>query len=301
MPVPEMIAVSGFLDRGANFTLRRCYSTRTVRRAPRPHDAYALELLDAADQVLVRTHPEVQPEESCTSKAVGRWRVTGYIGWRESAGTLRLTAEGLVLWQTAVLPAPTLRMQLGAEANARERPLELRLKLSPGTANAYVQLVYQWGEKQFQVLGYYRPAGALKVDLRAFPGGRRCRLVAHYSNGMRSASAVTKYFAVPELGPQLAIVTPGRATTLLPGQPLELVGQVVDRERPGGANPKEDLTWWVDDELVGRGELACVQQPKAGRRRVRLRYEPSGVEVVTAVLVTAWEQGMPVPAAYWSE
>jgi hypothetical protein len=296
---PEMVAVYGFLDRGANFTLRRCYSTRTIRRWPRGNDSYALELLDEAGRVLVRSHPEVAPEETCTAEALTRWRVFGYVGLRDAAATLRLTGEELVLWQAKVLPPPSLQIEVGEAVQARERPVTLRLKYSPPGDNAYMQLVYQWGEKQFQVVDYYPPAETLTVDLRALPGGKRCRLVALYSNGIRSAGAATEHFAVPETGPQLSIVTPVLDTSLLPGQPLQLVGQVLDRERPGGARPDTDLSWWLDDELVGRGAIACVQQPKPGRRQIRLRYEPREVDVQTTVFINEWSEGMPLPAALW--
>lgn len=296
---PELIAVYGFLDRGGNFTLRRSYSTRIVRRWPHPNAAYALELLDQVGECVARVRPEVEPQEDCTSQGTSRWRVVGYIGMRETAARLRLTADGLVLWEADVPPAPTLRLQLGDRAPARERALELRLRCSPGNPDAFVQLVYQWGEQQFQTVGFFAPAERLEVDLRSLPGGRRCRLVAHYSNGMRSTGAATRYFGLPELGPQLAIVSPARGTSLRPGQPLTLIANVLDRERPGGAHPDADLTWWLDDEIVGRGAIACVQQPKPGRRRVRLRYEPSGTEVQVTVVVRAWEPGMPAPASMW--
>lgn len=295
----ELIALRGFLDRAANFHLRRCYSTAFARYELHSNDTYSLELIGPHDVVLARTHPEVRPEVSCTSGSYERWHVVGYVGWREGASSLRLTCEGIVLWEAATTGRPSLQVRIKGDPVLREQPIELNLEHSPGTADAFIQVVYQWGERQFQVLGYYPPAQSISLDLRAVPGGNLCRFVVHYSNGMRSTSAVTDYFEVPPTGPHVRIVSPLQDHALLPGQPLELVGQVLDRERPGGARLDEDLVWFLNDKPVARGPLACVQEPSPGRLRIRLRYEPGGVEDEVTVRVQRWETGMPIPAANW--
>lgn len=271
---PEMIAVHGFLNRAGQFRLRRCYSTHFVRRSPVGHDGYMLEAVDHEGRILQRSFPEVVAMEHCHPEGVRRWKVTGYIGAHERAAAVRLRTNDTMLWQQPMLPQPMLEVALDTDSPSRDHPLGLHLRYSEPGPGAYVQLVYQWGERQFQVIGYGAPASAIPIDLGHLPGGERCRLVVHYSNGMRSAGAATRPFTLRPRGPWLAIVSPGREGTFAANQPLELVGQLVDDERPGGAVPERDLEWWLDDESVGRGSIACVQSLPPGLHTVRLLYRP---------------------------
>ena len=269
---PEMVAVHGFIDRAGAFTLRRCYSTRFIRRSHLGHDGYQLEVVGPDGQLLQRTYPEVVAMENCGPEGVRRWKVTGYIGVHERAAGVRLMAHGRVLWQRGMLPEAALEVNVDTDRASRDRPLMLHLRYSEPGPEAFVQLVYQWGERQFQVLSYSPPSREIPVDMRGLPGGDRCRFVVHYSNGIRSAGAATRPFSLERRGPWLVIVSPTADARVAAGQPVELVGQLVDDERPGGAVLQRDLEWWLDDEPVGRGPLACVQEMPPGHHTVRLLY-----------------------------
>lgn len=161
-------------------------------------------------------------------------------------------------------------------------------------------MIYQWGERRFAVHTVVAPREVLEVDLSAQPGGEECRLVVEYSNGQRSAGAATRKFSLPPLGPALAIITPAKGTVLGPGQALQLQGQVLDPERPGGARPAEELTWSVDGEPAGRGPVGGLDWLTEGRHRVILRYQsPAGVTERNTIVSMVRDPHAPRPADEW--
>jgi len=129
------------------------------------------------------------------------------------------------------------------------------------------------------------PQAEYTIDLRGAAGGNACRFVVIYGNGLRSAAAATKEFALDLLGPAVTIVQPPADSTVHTGQHLVLQGYAVDSEREGGAN-LEQLTWHVDGEAVRSGPIAGIDNLAEGEHRVVLRYgvdPPSEAEVVVRV------------------
>jgi hypothetical protein len=269
---PEILCIRGHIDRAGVFTPRRCYSTTVVRKWPRAEGSdVALELLDAHLAVLHRTLVEVKEDIDCGSLEARRLKVTGYIGLSEGAKSIQLVQHNLVMWQRGIPERPSLKVRLARRAT-RKAPAEIRCRFSRPSDGAFLQVLFQWGRNQHQVLGYAAPREALKFNLADLPGGKRCRFVVQYSNGLRSVGDATDYFSLPLFGPKVSILRPRPGITLLPGQPLELQGQVLDPERPGGPHPAEELRWWLDNEEIGCGPVAGVVLPPAGRHRVTLRY-----------------------------
>ncbi|MEU3693796.1 hypothetical protein [Streptomyces narbonensis] len=250
---------------------------------------YIAELLDSNEEPVHRVLAEVTPLQSCDTAEVEQFRVTALLGLSPDAVSVQLRRDDLVLWHREIPEAPTLSVHLAAEAVSREEPVQLRFELSQPGESAYLQLVYQWGERRFRTLGFTDPQGELTVDLRQVPGGPACRFVALYSNGLRTAVAATDEFPLEPLGPSIAIIEPSNDTEMTTGQPLVLHGQAVDPERPGGARA-EDLSWWLDDERVATGPIGGIDLVEPGDHRISLRYEGpdrTGQDEVRIIVVPA--------------
>ncbi len=300
----ETLAIRGVLDRTDQFRPRRLTSTTYVRQWPQVESSdLSLELVDREDRVLLRERAQVRPRHGCEPGDAREWNVTAYIALRTDAASVVLRRGDMELWRAAIPSAPRLRVTLASKRVTREHGATLRFTFSPPGEDAFLQVIYQWGERRHLVVAVVPPTDALDVNLVDLPGGKRCRLVVQYSNGLRSAGDATPFFEVPPLGPSVTIVKPSRGTTLLYGQPLELEGQVVDPERPGGPRAAESLAWLVNENVVGRGMIAGVDRLDTGRHRVVLRYEPPGVEPVEAavtVSVRRGAEGVP-PADDWDD
>jgi hypothetical protein len=298
----ELLAIRGWLDRSGRFTAGRCYSTNVVREWPGPlSERHALEMLDSDQRCLLREQVSVQEVETCDVGVPLRWRVTGYIAIREDAATVRLVSDLGILWEQPIGRPPSLKVRMSGGRTQRTKPIRLQLSYSqPRPQGAYLQIIYQWGEGLFQVIDYVEPATELKLDVNRVPGGKRCRLVFQYSDGLRSCTATTPYFSLPLHGPSLTIVKPPKNLVLKKGQPLELEGQVVDRERPGVA--RQDLSWWIGEELVGTGPIAGILNPQPGKYNISLRYAKfPGAHAEVVVVVKPNKVGEPLPASQWLE
>jgi hypothetical protein len=294
----EVLTIRGLIDEAAQFTPGRCTSTFVVRRWPtRESTGYVIELLDAGDRPLHREPALVELDETCDPVENRRWRVTAYIGLRDDAVAVQLRHDDLVLWRREIPGPARVDVRIKRQRISREAPARLRIKYSEPADGAFLKVIYQWGERRFHVVDVVAPTEALEVRLNARPGGRACRFVVIYSNGLRAAAAATRTFSLDPLGPSLTILQPRPGTVLTLGQPLSLEGQVVDPERPGGARGRESLSWFVDGNPVGRGPVAGVERLPEGRHRVTLRYEAQqGAEVFTQVTV---RRGSVMPADAW--
>ena len=294
----EVLAVRGELDEAGRFQPGRCASTFFVRQWPAGEGTgYAIELLDRSDRPIHRERAGVEPVQTCDVLEHRRWRVTAYIGLRDDAVTVQLRHDDLVLWRRVIPERAQVDVRLEGPRVSRRAPATLRVKHSEPGEGAFLKVIYQWRQRGFQVLDVLAPKERIQVRTAELPGGRACRFVVIYSNGLRAAAAATRNFPLDPIGPSLTIVRPQPGTVLTLGQPLSLEGQVVDPEGSGGAAARERLSWWVDGELVGRGPVAGVQRPGEGRHRVTLRYEGGdGAEVSTSVYVRA---GRVPPADEW--
>jgi hypothetical protein len=213
--------------------------------------------------------------------------VQAYVELRPGAAAVRLVRDGeLELWRAAIPPAPKLAISLAQTSRKnvdRDRKVRLALRYSAGGEDAHLTLVYQWGARQFRPIYVGPPAETMTLDLADMPGGDACRVVASYSNGLRSAQAATPEFRVPRLGPAVTITSPAaRGFVHVAGTPLTLEASLRDDERPRGPD-YDALVWSVDGEEVGRGLVASVDGLRAGRHKVEVIYraEPGAAASVT--------------------
>jgi len=299
-PDSEVLVVRGELSRSGSFEPRYCYSTLVVREWPREvSDKYFLELVDASGRVLIREGVVLHEAPVCGGPPPQYWELRGYIALRPEAARLRLTSELGQIWEDAVGERARLELRFTAP---RERASGARFELdySPPRANgAYMQVTYLWGAHGGAILGQFDPVSTLPIDLTRLPGGPNCRFTVAYSDGLRAAARTTAGFELPPLGPELTIVKPPPSTELLPGQPLELEGHVVDRERDDPPNPQEELTWWLDETPIGKGPISGLLKPPPGKHTLHLRYAPSHHSASVDIVVRNKQQGVRPPADDW--
>jgi len=306
----EVLVLRGHLDRAGVFTPSRMRSTPHVKSWPvveegrrgSQYDVRA-ELLDERGEVLHREPASVTRVVDCAPGDPRQYRVLAYIGLREDAVDARLVRDDLVLWQQRIPEPAALELSL-RQVSPRKRVASLSLAFSePATDDAHLTVVYAWGERRFEVC-YLGPAEPrLDIDLTDLPGGEQCRFLATYSNGMRSAQAVSDAFEVATTGPVVTLVRPEPGDEVRAGAPVVLEGNVVDRERIGGARADEDLWWLVDGEPVGRGPITSVDGLPDGDHVVELVYRPEDSKddlARTAVEVRA-VRGRERPADEWPE
>jgi hypothetical protein len=288
----EVLLVRGYLDRAGQFTPGRSRSTTNVREWPVVESSdVVVELLDADDRTLHRELAAVTPVVDCAPGDARQFRLDAYIELRDDARTVQLRRGDLVLWRREIAEPAKLRVKLGRR---KKDQIVLRSTFSAPGDDANMLVVYQWGEGRFQPVYVGPPEETLEIDLAEMPGGEDCRFAVTYSNGMRSASAATDTFAVARRGPTVSIARPEPEAKIVAGTPVILEGAVLDRERPGGPRPGEDVVWLVDGEQVGRGLIASVDRLAEGRHVVELVYaaDPGAREQVE---VTA--RAARVPAA----
>lgn len=306
----EVLVLRGHLDRAGVFAPSRMRSTPYVKSWPvveeglrgAQYDVRA-ELLDERGEVLHRERAKVTRVVDCAPGDPRQHLVLAYIGLREDAVDVRLVREDLVLWQQRI-PEPAALELAVRQVSPRKRVATLSFELSePATDDAHLTIVYAWGERRFEVCYLGPPQRRLDIDLADRPGGAECRFLATYSNGMRSAQAVSDVFEVPPVGPVLSIVRPEPGDDVQAHVPVVLEGSVVDRERLGGARADEELWWSVDGEPVGRGPIASVDGLAEGGHVVELVYRPEDAKddlARTAVEVRA-APGRERLAAEWPE
>jgi hypothetical protein len=298
----EYLVIDGRLDRAGQFTARRCRSTRHVREWPVIEDSDVVaELLTTDGEVLHRELARVAPEVDCEPGDAKRFTVLAYIGLREEASAVRLRRDDLTLWTADIPPSPGLAIAPRGRPT-RGRPYVVRVSFSKPFGKAHLMLVYKWGEGRFLPIYTGPPVEELELDLTELPGGESCRLVAEYSNGLRSTSTASKEFSLPLLGPTLTITSPRPKARVASGASLLLEGQVIDQERRGGARPDEQLAWRLDGEDVGRGPIWSVDGLEPGAHVVTLRYETEGesepVETEIEIRVT---KPRAAPASEWED
>jgi len=293
----EVLAIRGRIDEAGRFTPGRCTSTFFVRQwPPREPTGHVIELIDAGDRPVHREPALVELDQTCDPGEGRRWQLTAYIGLRDDAVAVQVRREELVLWRREISEPARVGVRMAAQRVTREAPVFLRVTYSEPGEGAFLKVIYKWGERRFHVVDVVAPTDSIEIAMDSRPGGRECRFVVIYSNGLRAAATATRTFPLNPLGPSLAILQPKPRTVLMVGQPLSLEGQVVDPERPGGARAQEGLSWWVDGRPVGRGPIAGVERLEEGRHRVTLRYDAGETEISSQVTV---RRGPAVAADAW--
>ncbi|HEY3437596.1 MAG TPA: hypothetical protein VGK35_07905 [Actinotalea sp.] len=314
----EYLLIRGRLDRAGEFTPRRCSSTTFVHRWPDAtgaeevarigagHGEVLVETVGEGGEVLQREVAEVRSEEVCEPGDARTFRVLAYIGLHPRTRSVRVRREERVLWEMTVPDAPRLAVRLEApprrgkgKRDGRPAQLELELSEPADESLAFLTVVHQWGERGYRTVHLGPVERRLTIPVEALPGGRECRLLVTYSNGLRSAAAATDPFELEPVGPSVTILRPGPDDDPPAGVPVVLEGFVEDFEHPGRAREVDALLWTVDGKEVGSGPVTSVDGLEAGRHEVALTYRGQD-EARAAVTLRVGESKEPT-ADQWDD
>ena len=133
------------------------------------------------------------------------------------------------------------------------------------SGGAFVTVVHRWGDREFRTVYMGPVKRTLEIPADRLPGGRECRLIVIYSNGIRSATAATKPFSLEPIHPVLRITRPTDGSPLPIGAPITLEGLVQDPEHPSGPRDAERLVWTVDEREVRYRTADVGRSARLGR------------------------------------
>jgi hypothetical protein len=310
MPEREYLLIRGRLNRADDFTPRRCGSTAFIHHWPRAEGSDVFVDTISRDGTVLRSEPALIESERVCAPGEETWRVRAYVALDAEAAEVRLRRGGRVLWEIRIPDPPEVRVALesvpvrgfgakpssdrrrGANSDSEDeatsgfpggKPAVLALDTSEAAEPdlAYVTVVHQWGDGRFRTVHIGPAERTLEIAADQLPGGRECRLIVIYSNGIRSATAATDSFRLEAIGPVLSITRPGDGAQIPEGTPLTLEGLVQDPERPATPREAERLVWTVDGREVGSGPVASVDPLEAGEHTVGLSYRSMDEDALT--------------------
>jgi hypothetical protein len=295
----EYLLIRGRLNRADDFTPRRCGSTTFVRQWPHDEGSDVFVETVSRDGDVLRSHPALVKSELVCAPGSESWRLRAYVPLDADAARVRLRRAGRVFWEDRIPDAPTLRVLLkarpvrgseGATPATRRRqsgrddghtpgfpggrPAVLTLETSDPAegGGAFMTIVHRWSERGFRTVYIGPVTRTLEIPADRLPGGRECRLIVIYSNGMRSTTAATKPFGLDPIHPVLQITHPADGSRLPSGSPVTLEGLVQDPEHPSAPHDANRLIWRVDDREVGAGPLTSVDPLESGEHTITLSY-----------------------------
>lgn len=221
-----------------------------------------IELLDAEDAPLVRHRagfatPCAVLSAGDRAGATAPRLAQALIAHHAKARTLRVSQWGRVLHERRVKAPPAIDVAWpGADVLAGADAT-----LSWTCSDPAVVALWQFSTdgKSWLPLTLPQPAGSSRVDLRAAPGGKACRLRLLASDGVQTHRVDSKPFARKARGWVALLLAPADGSQASAGAEIELVGQGFETEK---RVPEFDKLQWVSsiDGELGTGH----------RRRVRL-------------------------------
>ena len=297
----EYLLIRGRLNRADDFTPRRCGSTSFVQRWPNVEGSDVFVECVSLDGNVLRSEPALVESELVCAPGEQTWRVRAYVALDAEAASVRLRRGERVLWEMRIPERPEVRVALeappvrgsGSDPVSKRkragrpkpadgatpgfpggRPAVLVLETSEPAAPdlAHVTVVHRWGERSFRTV-YVGPAErTIEISPDRLPGGRECRMIVIYSNGVRSATAATDPFELEPIGPVVRIIRPEDGAELPVGRPVGLEGTVQHPEHPSGPLQDQRLIWTVDEREVASGPMTSVDPLKPGEHVIGLSY-----------------------------
>jgi hypothetical protein len=299
----EYLLIRGLLNRADDFVPRRCGSTRFVRRWPRAEGSDVFVETISHDGDVLRSAAAMVASTLVCAPGHESWRVRGYVPLDPEAERVQLRRGRRVLWEARIPDAPTLRVALASPpvrgngattmanaANRRRpapldgatpgfpggRPAGLAIETSEAAAPdlAFLTVVHRWSERGFRTVYIGPVVPRLDIPADRLPGGRGCRLIVTYSNGVRSVTAATKEFRLDPIGGVLSITRPKDGARFPQGSPVALEGLVQDPELPAGPRDPARMLWTVDGRDAGSGAMASVLSLDPGEHLIGFSYRP---------------------------
>jgi hypothetical protein len=300
----EYLCIRGVHRRDLQFQLVRSYSTQNVRRWPKADGSCQVELLAEDGVVLLSEFAEAEERWGCEPGAEDvSWWVTGYIALLRNGQRVRLRRGDFVLLEQEIPPAPSLSLPWRRKTAKRGESLTLNPRVSkPADPSAWVQVVFQWGQRRHHTVGFFAPDEPIRINTENLPGGERCRFVVGYSNGLRSTATATSYFALDPQPPTIHITRPAASDVLRPWQPIELRARVEDLQNP----PPDDgdLKWEIDagdgPKEVAMGSVTSIDPLPVGAYLLRVRHDARGLRSEQKLIISS-QKGVDTWADTWAD
>lgn len=265
----EHLVVHGLLRADLTFEPLAFRSTFSLRPMRTPVSAgYLLELRDEKGTPLQRAPVAVFDPVVCHDQESDAKLVHGRIALRPGAARVVLFKDEILVHEQTILDPPSLSLVWKPKAVRRDETYTLGFEFSEPAPDAYLVVYFQWGDRAYRAIGLLRPQKDMRVGFGSVPGGDACRLIAAYSDGLRTAVAVTGPFTVPPLAPRGQILAPVEGWKTAAGHPVTLSGQSL--AGASWAGERDDLIWRIAGREVGRGRTVTVAGLPAGRHTVEL-------------------------------
>lgn len=296
----EFLIIRGFLS--ADLTFHPTASQSTFSLQPSPHrikGAYFAELRDDKGKPLNRQSIDVFEPVVCFNNESSVLIVDGRIALRKGATRLLLFKKDILIDERPILKPPSLELAWKVKKADRKKDYSLALRYSDPLPGAYLQLFYQWDDRNYQQVGLLAPKNKISINFTKRPGGKACRLIVAYTNGMRTTVASTGPFTVPQREPIIRIVSPAEGTTFAPWHPVTLTGQI---SRLDGSNiEKEDLVWYLEDKAISTGRIVTLRELPPGKHNFMLKWQKNDKVLNRKTISVAQSKNQEHhPARMWS-
>lgn len=295
----EELVLIGYLDMDDEFKIARCYSTRVPQSLSAKPSGYSVLAINESNEVIEEI--ALQVDEVCVMRGESMRMVTGRIAINPMATAFLVRSPRQTLWHQQVLERPRLEMKCNSSHASRTHALELHLRPSHAYSGAFIQIIYEWGPAASRVIDILKPTDHYRLDLSSLPGGEKCRIWAHYSNGMRSDTAASAPFSLPRLPAIVSILEPKCGRRFQLGQPVEFLGQIVDPQAKDCLPLQGGLEWLMDGTIVGRGPVACVLHAPIGAHEIKLFDKRHDCCDTLSIEILPMESPEKVPADLWED
>ncbi|MDX1251758.1 MAG: IPT/TIG domain-containing protein [Gammaproteobacteria bacterium] len=195
--------------------------------------------------------------------------------------SLHLLRDGEVVWERQRSEAPPKLSHIKARVDDGLVRLSWTcVRHTDYPSNAWVRWSNNDG-KSWHALTIAE-GNAVDIPLALLPAGAvRFQIMAH--DGFETVTAISAPVKIPALRPMVAILFPRANDRAYAERFLHLRGAAAS---PGGEPPPaEAYVWYVDGKEIGRGADVWVENPGAGRHKLRLEVSgPGGTGVAQSVV-----------------
>ena len=260
-----LISVRGFLDERGAVRVDSVARVMASSRMHGPVTSWSIQLISASGEIASRgqlTRVESHGGENCGCGPGSHqgdpdrlpFAFHALIPDVEPGAALQITdPRGEGSWERVAPNHPARFAQTRAVVEGES----LRLGWSLPRGAAVTDVWAQWSQntgKTWHGLAIGMSEGA-ELSLTGLPAGAvLVRLLAH--DGFSTAYSEPMEIEVPERSPEVAILYPADAETVLAGTAIETLGSAVDQA--GAPIDGERLEWLLDGEPIGRGRTASL-------------------------------------------
>jgi hypothetical protein len=259
----RFLTVMALLDPDGGVQVFPGFSTTSDHRVLSGHHSeYTAVFLGADGQTL--SEQSLGAEDLCTDGGPpAGLALVGKIPFPARATALRISRHDDVLVELGV-PETGPEVELTWEPGER---VESRITVTWTARHGDDRPVYSIvvydpvGDDSWRPVSLVTTERSHDVDLRALPGGSRCRLGVVCSDGFNTTQVASRPFSLPPRPCEAFIFAPLDGERFRPGERVVLRGQGywMEEDRP----EIDELTWWssLDGQLGSGATLAVVLSP----------------------------------------